>query len=294
MIELAQTTIGGVLTGLVYGLVALSFVVIYRAARIVNVAQGQLVLVGAFLLWTAASALGLPLWLAVPAALAGTGLLGVVLERLVFRPLVGQSGFTIVLATIALLVLLQGLVQLLWGAETRPFPAVLPSGSLHLGPFRLNRTLLLGGVLTVLLTEVLHWFFLHTREGLRLAAVAEDHFTALSMGISVRRATTIAWLLGGALACLAAMVLLSGRLLGASAAGIGFVALPVALLGGLESVRGAALAGVIVGVGEALASAYLDPLTNGAMSPIFPFALMVIVLLIRPQGLFGWRVIERL
>ena len=294
MTELLQTTIGGVLTGLVYGLIALSFIVIYRAARIVNVAQGGLIAFGAFFVWTGAIGLGLPLWLAVPLAVAATAAFGLLLERVVFRPLIGQSGFSLVMATIALLVLLQGLAQAIWGAETRPFPAVLPAGGLVLGPFRLNRALLIGAAFTLLLTAALDWFFLHTREGLRLAAVAEDHFTALSLGISVRRATMIGWLLGGALAAIAAMVLFSGRLLGLSAAEIGFVALPVAMLGGLESVRGAPLAGAMVGVGEALSAAYLDPLSNGAASHMFPSALMVAVLLIRPQGLFGWRLIERI
>ena len=294
MIELLQTIIGGALTGLVYGLVALSFIVIYRAARIVNLAQGELIVLGGFLIWTFAATLHLPLWASVPLALIASGVCGLILERTLFRPLVGQSSFTIVMATIALLILLRGLEQAVWGAETRPYPEVLPRGVWHLGPFLLNRTLLIGAVLTLLLTEGLNWWFLRTREGLRLAAVAEDHFTALSMGISVKRATTIAWVLGSVLACLASAVLLSGRLLSLSAAEIGFVALPVALLGGLESVRGAPLAGLLIGIGEALASAYLDPVTNGASSRIFPFALMILVLLIRPQGLFGWRTIERI
>ena len=294
MIDLLQTVLSGIVTGLVYGLIGLSFVVIYRAARIVNVAQGGLIAVGAFLVWTFATGFGLPLPLAVLLAVAASAGFGLVLERIVFRPLVGQPAFSMIMATIALLVLLQGLVQVLWGAQTRPFPAVLPAGVVILGPFGVNRALLIGAAGTVLLAAALDWFFLHTREGLRLAAVAEDHFSALSLGISVRRAATIGWLLGGALACLAATVLFSGRLLGLSAAEIGFVALPVAMLGGLESIRGAPIAGAMVGVGESLSAAYLDPLTNGAASRVFPSALIVLVLLIRPQGLFGWRTIERI
>jgi branched-chain amino acid transport system permease protein len=294
MIELLQTTISGALTGLVYGLVALSFIVIYRAARIVNLAQGELIVLGGFLIWSFVAALHLPLALGVPAALGASAACGLLLERALFRPLVGQSSFTIVMATIALLILLRGLEQAVWGAETRPYPEVLPRGAWHIGPFLLNRALLIGALGTLLLTEALNWWFLRTRAGLCLAAVAEDHFTALSLGISVKRATTIAWVLGSVLACLASVVLLSGRLLSVSAAEIGFVALPVAMLGGLESVRGAPLAGLLVGIGEALASAYLDPLTNGAASRLFPFVLMVGVLLFRPQGLFGWHVIERI
>lgn len=124
--------------------------------------------------------------------------------------------------------------------------------------------------------------------------MAEDHNTALSLGVSVRSAIAIAWILGTIVATLAATVLLSGRIVSLEVAQIGFKALPVALLGGLESIRGAPLAGVLIGVGEALAMAYLDPLTNGAASGILPYGVMVAVLLIRPQGLFGWKKIERL
>ena len=294
MIPLLQTIIGGALTGLVYGLVALSFIVIYRAARIVNLAQGELIVLGGFLVWTAISLVGLPMWAGLPVAVLASALCGLLLERGLFRPLVGQSSFTTVMATIALLILLRGVEQAIWGAETRPYPAILPRGSMLLGPILLNRALLISALGTILLTEAMHWWFRHTREGLRLAAVAEDHYTALSMGISVKRATTIAWVLGSVLACLASAVLLSGRLISLSTAEIGFVALPVALLGGLESVRGAPIAGLLVGIGEALASSYLDPVTNGAASRLFPFALMILVLLIRPQGLFGWRTIERI
>jgi branched-chain amino acid transport system permease protein len=221
-------------------------------------------------------------------------LIGIAIERLVFRPLIGQPVFSIVMASIGLLILLQGVVQLLWGAQTRPFAAVLPEGSWSLDTLLVNKRLLIGAAITIVAVEALRVFFLKTRVGLRLAAVAEDHFVALSLGVSVEASTRLAWAAGAFLSTLAAMVLLSGNVLGLQAGDIGLRALPVALLGGLESLRGAVLAGVIVGVGEALASRYLDPLTGGAMSQIFPFMLMIVVLLVRPQGLFGWKVIERL
>jgi branched-chain amino acid transport system permease protein len=290
--DLLQIAIEGSLTGLVYGLVALAFVVIFRASRIVNLAQGQLVLVGAYLMGTLLVSLPAPL--AIALALAASVLIGVAIERLVFRPLIGQPAFSIVMASIGLLILLQGVVQLAWGAQTRPFAAVLPEGSWKLDTLLVNKRLLIGAVITVVAVEALRVFFLKTRIGLRLAAVAEDHFVALSLGVSVEASTRIAWAAGAFLSTLAAMVLLSGNVLGLQAGDIGLRALPVALLGGLESLRGAVIAGIIVGVGEAFAARYLDPLTGGAMSQIFPFMLMIVVLLVRPQGLFGWKVIERL
>lgn len=290
--DLLQIAIEGTLTGLVYGLVALAFVVIFRASRIVNLAQGQLVLVGAYVMGTLLTQLPAPM--AIVLALAASVLIGVAIERFVFRPLIGQPVFSIVMASIGLLILLQGLVQLLWGAQTRPFAAVLPEGSWSLDTLLINKRLLIGGGITIVAVEALRIFFLKTRIGLRLAAVAEDHFVALSLGVSVEASTRIAWAAGAFLSTLAAMILLSGNVLGLQAGDIGLRALPVALLGGLESLRGAVLAGVIVGVGEALAARYLDPMTGGAMSQIFPFMLMIVVLLVRPQGLFGWKVIERL
>jgi len=290
--DLLQIAIEGTLTGLVYGLVALAFVVIFRASRIVNLAQGQLVLVGAYVMGTLLA--NLPAPVAIALALGGSVLIGIAIERLVFRPLIGQPVFSIVMASIGLLILLQGVVQLVWGAQTRPFAAVLPEGSWKLDTLLVNKRLLIGAAITIVAVEALRIFFLKTRIGLRLAAVAEDHFVALSLGVSVEASTRIAWAAGAFLSTLAAMVLLSGNVLGLQAGDIGLRALPVALLGGLESLRGAVVAGVIVGVGEALAARYLDPLTGGAMSQIFPFMLMVVVLLVRPQGLFGWKVIERL
>jgi len=287
-----QVLVDGTLTGLVYGLVALAFVVIYRASRIVNLAQGQLVLLGAYL--TGSLMAGLPLPLALALALVLSVLAGVFIERLVFRPLIGQPVFSIVMASIGLLILLQGVVQLVWGAQTRPFAQIFPEGAWRLDALVVNKRLVIGAAITLAAVESMRLFFMKTRVGLRLAAVAEDHFVALSLGVSVKGATRIAWALGALLSTTAAMILLSGNVLGLQAGDIGLRALPVALLGGLESPRGAVVGGVIVGVGEAFAARYLDPLTGGAMSQIFPFMLMIVVLLVRPQGLFGWKVIERL
>ncbi|PWB57427.1 MAG: branched-chain amino acid ABC transporter permease [Bradyrhizobiaceae bacterium] len=299
MIKLLQVLLDGVLVGLVYGLIAISFVVIYRASRIVNLAQGEVLVVGALLFWTftlGLQAAGLPVPLVVALLLTGAACVafGLLLERFVFRPLIGQPAFAIFMASIALLVMLRGFAQLIWTAETRPFPQVLPSGAIEIGPLLMTSRLAIGAAFTVALTIGLHLFFTRSRRGLRLAAVAEDHNTALSLGVSVRSAIAIAWVLGTIVATCGAIVLLSGRIISLDVATIGFKALPVALLGGLESIRGAPLAGALIGIGEALAMAYLDPLTNGVASNVLPFAVMIAVVLIRPQGLFGWKRIERL
>jgi branched-chain amino acid transport system permease protein len=299
VIGVLQILIDGTLTGLVYGLVAISFVVIYRASKIVNLSQGEVLVLGALFLWTftlGVRSLGfdIPLWAGLLVTMVACIGFGLLLERLVFRPLIGQPAFAIFMASLALLVMLRGAAQLIWTAETRPFPAFLPSGAVQLGPFTLSTKLLVGALFTVALTIGLHLFFTRSRRGLRLAAVAEDHNTALSLGVSVRGAIAVAWILGTVVATFGAIVFLSGRIVSLDVASIGFKALPVALLGGLESIRGAPLAGVLIGIGEAVAMAYLDPLTNGVASSVLPFAVMIAVLLLRPQGLFGWKKIERL
>lgn len=299
MIKLLQVVIEGALVGLVYGLVAISFVVIYRASRIVNLAQGEVLVFGALFLWTFTLGLeafgyGVPMPVGFVLAALACVLFGLLLERFVFRPLISQPAFAIFMASIALLILLRGIAQLVWTAQTRSFPAVLPEGGFAVGPFLVNTRMFIGGILTLVIAFGLHLFFTRTRHGLRLAAVAEDHATALSLGVSVRAAIAIAWILGALVATLAAVVLLSGNIVSLESAQIGFKALPVALLGGLESIRGAPLAGVLIGVGEALAIAYLDPATQGAASGILPYVVMIGVLLVRPQGLFGWKTIERL
>lgn len=299
MITFLQTVIEGAMIGLLYGLVAISFVVIYRASKIINLAQGEVLVVGAFLLWTftegaRGAGIDIPLPIALLLTLGSCVIFGAVIERTIFRPLIGQSAFTIFMAGVALLILLRGLAQLIWGAQTRSAPLILPEGAIEIGPFLVNTRLLIGAVFTICLTQALHIFFTRSRLGLRLAAVAEDHTTALSLGVSVRQAIAVAWVMGTIVATAAAVVLLSGSILSLGVAVIGFKALPVALLGGLESIRGAPLAGLIIGIFEALASTYLDPITNGAASGLLPYAVMIGVLLIRPYGLFGWRKIERL
>ena len=299
MTNFLQLIVDGVLTGLIYGLIAISFVVIYRASRIVNLAQGEVLVFGALFLWTftlGLKAVGIELPIAVGIGLTMLACVGFgfLMERFVFRPLIGQPTFAIFMASIGLLILLRGLSQLIWSAESRSFPTILPEGAFHVGPFLVNTRLAISAVFTVALTGVLHAFFTRSRHGLRLAAVAEDHNTALSLGVSVQRAIAVAWILGAVVASLGAMALLSGRVVSLDVAHIGLKVLPVALLGGLESIRGAPLAGILIGVGETLSMAYLDPLTNGAASGVLPYVVMIGVLLIRPQGLFGWKKIERL
>jgi len=216
------------------------------------------------------------------------------IERLFFRRLIGESVFAMVMVTIALLILLRGLVLVVWGPQVRPFPRIFPSEDLRvMGDVFIDQALLYGGVLTVVLAFFMNWFFTRTRHGLTMSAVAEDHQIALSMGISVRRSVALAWVLGTVLSAVGAMVFLSGKSLTFLASDIGLAALPVALLAGVESVAGLIPAGLIVGIASGLATLYLDPLIGGSVSTVFPYLIMLAILFVRPTGLFGWKTIER-
>lgn len=294
MSDLISYTINGALTGLLYSLVAMGFVVIYRASRVFNFAQGEFVVIGAFLVWWFTLDIGLPTWAGVPAALVAAGLFGLMIERVFFRRLIGESLFSMVMVTIALLILLRGIVLVVWGPQVRPFPRVFPSEPIVImDDVFVQQPLLWGGVITILLAIGMGWFFTRTRRGLMMSAVAEDHQIALSIGISVRRSVALAWVLGTLLSAVGAMVFLSGKSLTFLASDIGLAALPVALLAGVESVTGLIPAGLIVGIASGLAALYLDPLIGGSVSSVFPYLIMLLILFIRPTGLFGWKMIER-
>ena len=293
MINLLSHVIVGALTGLLYALVAMGFVIIYRSARVFNFAQGEIVVVGGFLVWSFMSAVGLPLWLSLPIAFLISMVLGIGIERIILRRLVGEELFALVMVTIGLLIFIRGAVLVIWGPEIRFFPIVFPMAAIKIGPIVLDRALVIGGGISILLAAVVSWFFNQTRIGMEMTAVAEDHQIALSLGLSVKRSIAIAWAISGVLSTLAAIIFLNGKGMTFLASDIGFAALPVALLAGLESIGGLVLAGVIVGISIGIAAYFLNPIFQGGVMEVFPFLIMVIILLIRPSGLFGWKTIER-
>lgn len=293
IIDFLNYLVSGALVGLLYALIAMGFVVIYRASRVFNFAQGELVVFGGFLVWWMVLQLQLPVYLGLPLAFGAAAVFGLLIERVFFARLVGESVFAMVMVTLGLLILLRGLILVLFGAEVRPFPIVFPLEPIFIGEVMIPRSLGYGGVITVATGLALSWFFNRTRAGLRMTAVAEDHQVALSMGIPVRRSVAFAWMLGAVLSTAGAVIYLSGKSINLLTADIGMTALPVALLAGLESIAGLLLAGLLVGIVQGLATAYLDPIVGGAVGSVLPFVIMLGVLFVRPTGLFGWKTIER-
>lgn len=292
-IDFAQYTSEGILKGLLYAIVAIAFIVVYRSGRILNLAQGEILIFMAYVIWTFFSLAVFPFWIALLLSLAVAVLLGLIIERFIFRPLIGQPIWAIIMVSIGLMILIQGIVQVGWGSVERPFPQIFPEAPVRIWELIFTSSIFWGGIISLVIVAGLTFVFNRTRWGLKLTAVAEEHQVAQALGISVKKSIAIAWIIGCGLSTFAAIVFLNGQTLTFAAAVIGLHALPVVLLAGLESISGAVVAGIIVGVGESWAAAYLDPFTEGAMSQAFPYILMLIVLLIRPQGLFGWKIIER-
>lgn len=288
-----QFVLNGALTGLAYALVALSFVMVYRASGIFNLAQGGLIMFGGYLFWWFAVPLGLGPWLGLLLAMLAGVVVGLGLERAIFRRMVGQNTFSLIMVTLGLMVLLNGVVLLIWGGAIRAFPPVMAGPAVHVGPFAFSRSLLIGGLTALFIIVVMWQLFERTVWGLRLTAVAESHVIAQAMGISPQTAIAISWGAAMALSTWGAVVLMDGRSLTFLISEVGLKVMVLPLLSGMESIPGLILSGLIVGMGEALAGAYLDPLTRGGMSILFPYMLMLVGLLIRPQGFFGWKIIER-
>ena len=283
----------GVLIGLMYALIALGFVLVYKATDAINFAQGEFVMIAGFVVVAALQLYGVPLG---PAILIGLGvmiLFGFGLERIVLRPLIGRPIIAVVMATIGLAAVLRGLGPLLWGAETKSLPLPIPDEPFVLGPFFIPPIQLLGAVVSLLFLAVFGWFFLKSRRGIAMRAVADSQPVAMAMGINVERYFALAWAMTGVVSALGGVIW--GNLLGVDVhlALVGFKVFPIVILGGLDSVPGAILGGLIVGVVENVAAGYVDPYVGGGTKDFAPYVLMILALMLRPYGIFGKRIIER-
>ena len=283
----------GVLIGLMYSLIALGFVLVYKATDAINFAQGEFVMIAGFMVAVALVAYGAPLPVAAAAGLAGMIAFGFGLERVVLRPLIGRPVVAVIMATIGLAAVLRGLGPLLWGAETKPLPLPIPDEPIMWGPLFLPPIQLLGGALSVVFLGVFGWFFLKSRQGVAMRAVADSQQVAMAVGINVERYFALAWAMTGVVSALGGVVW--GNLLGVDVhlALVGFKVFPVVILGGLDSIPGAIVGGLLVGLVENVAAGYIDPYVGGGTKDFAPYVLMIVALMIRPYGIFGKKIIER-
>ena len=292
-----EVLIGGLLSGIMYSLVALGFVLIYKASGVFNYAQGAMVFFAA-LTFVGLLEKGLPFWGALPATLAVMVVLGLVVERVVLRPLVNQPQITLFMATIGLSFFIEGLAQIMWGANVRgldlglqdePLEWITTSTGMNISKFDLAAA----GV-AALLVAVLAVFFNRTRIGRALRAVADDHQAAMAVGIPLQQIWAIVWGVAGAVALVAGLLWGARNGVQYALTFVALKALPVLILGGFESVPGAIVGGLIIGASEKLAEVYLGPFVGGGIEGWFPFVLALIFLLIRPEGLFGEKIFRRI
>ena len=290
---LIQVVITGLATGGLYGLIALGFVLIYKATSVLNLAMGEFMTLGAFVCFTILTQIKAPFYLALLLTLVAAILLGIVVERLVLRPLIGEPIISVIMVTIGLGVILKGLIYMIWTPTFRNFPEIFPPEPLDLSFAVIPSGLWWGFVFAIIGTTVFLLIFKFSRTGVAMRAVASDQQAALSMGISVRWVFAIAWCFGAMAAVIGGIVI--GNISGISVymGDIGLKVLAVIILGGLDSIGGAILAGFIIGILENLTGLYIDQLVGGGAKDVAPFFILVFILMIRPYGLFGKQLIER-
>jgi branched-chain amino acid transport system permease protein len=289
---LAEVLIGGVAAGLMYSLVALGFVLIFKASGVFNFAQGAMVLFAALTL-VGLMERGVPVPLALLATMAVMVLLALAIERVVLRPLVNQEHIVLFMATIGLTFFLEGFGEMLWGANVKKLDVGIPDESFTVAGVLVNKLEMWAAITAGVLVAVLAAFFHGTRIGRALRAVADDHEAALSIGIPLKTIWVVVWSVAGLVAIVAGIMWGAKSGVQFSLSLIALKSLPVLILGGFTSVPGAVAGGLIIGVGEKLGEVYWGPLVGGAIENWFAYVLALVFLLFRPQGLFGERIIER-
>jgi len=284
----------GVLVGLMYSLIALGFVLVYKATDAINFAQGEFVMIAGFVAASALVVWGAPLWIAVILALGGLIAFGFVLERVMLRKLIGRPVIAVVMATIGLASILRGVGPFVIFSGTKPLPLPIREEPFILAPLFLPPIQLLGAGVSLAFLAGFGWFFLKSRKGIAMRAVADNQQVAMAMGIDVERYFGVAWAMTGVVSALGGI--LWGNLVGVDVnlALVGFKVFPVVILGGLDSIPGAIIGGLIVGIVENVASGYIDPYVGGGTKDFAPYVLMIMALMVRPYGIFGKKIIERI
>jgi len=291
-----QLVISGFALGMVYALVAVGFVLILKCSNVFNVAQGHFVMIGGYVGYTFLVTFGLPVWASLLLSIVVAIIMGLLIERLTLRPLVGGPVLAVVMMTLALATVLEGVATLIWGGEYKAYHGVLPTVTVQFGELSIPPEMTIGLMVSIGAVVSLVLFFRYTKIGLAMRATAEDEQVVQSAGIRVTTVYALSWVIASVVGVVAGILLggISGVMVEMNT--VGLKALAVALLGGMDSIGGAIVAGITLGVLENVAAGYLDPLlpAGGGLANVFPFIVIIIVLIFRPHGLFGLVEIERI
>lgn len=290
-----QFLVTGIMLGGVYGLVALGLVIIYKSSGVLNLAHGGFLLVLSFLAWTLADSIGLPMWLSIVLVLAVAVGLGIFVERIILRPLTGQPILATIIVTLAMGFFLDGVAIIAWGGNIVSYMKFLPREPFIWGTVVISQSYVWSFLVVIALFLILLTFFNYTKHGLAMQMVSEDHQVARSLGINVRTVFAQTWVFAIMIAAIAGILYGALHNVAMENLEIGLVkAIPVVLLGGLNSLAGALVGGLIIGVAEVVGAGYIDPLIGGGFKDIVPLLVMLIILIVKPYGLFGWVRIERI
>ncbi len=293
LMYLLELGINGAMSGLMYALVAMGIVLIYKSSSVPNLAQGALTMVGAYVVLAFANGVGLPMWAAIPLAMLTMMGMGMGIERVALRRLAGRPIVMILMMTLGLDIFLRAVTLVIGGGTARPLDIGVSNDPLFLGPLLLNRSYVVGAVVALVLFAVFVFFF-RTRRGVVLRAIADDYMASWSVGISVERGVALSWALSSLVATAAGVLWGSIQGVDQSLSLLLLKGVTVAVLGGMDSLGGAILAGIALGVIEAVASGVLDPMLGGGTRELVVALVLILTIMIRPHGLFGRHDIERL
>lgn len=288
-----QMLVTGIVIGSVYALVALGFVLIYKSSDAINFAQGEFLLVGTYVCLTLVTSYNIPFIPALVLTLLFSAVLGLVIERIVLRPFIGEPVISLIMATIGLSSVLTGLVHIIWGHETKVFPEIFSEQPVQMGSIIVAPVYLWSLAIVIIMLLLFTLFFKYSKMGIAMRATADDQQAAMSMGISVKVIFACAWAIAAVVSAVGGVLLGNINGVNSSLAFIGLKVLPVAILGGLDSIPGAIIGGIIIGVIESMTGGYLDPLVGGGLKEVMPFIILVFILMFKPYGLFGKKEIER-
>lgn len=285
-----EISLAGLGSGALLSLTALAFVLIYKATRVINLAVGETLMMGGYFFFALAAGMSLPVWIAIPLAVAGGGVIGAIVERGIIRRMLGESPISVFMVTVGLGSVLVGLVEFIWGTDPRSLPDFMGSAPIFLGEVYVSRKIAISFVVAAVVIAVFLILFRYWRGGVALRATATDQAAAYSCGINVPGVFSLAWIIGCGTAAGAGMLLGQIGGIAPTMGAFGLSALVVVIVGGLDSVAGALIAGLFIGLVEAWTGTYL----GGEYKLVFTFGILILMLMIRPYGLFGTTEIERL
>ncbi len=291
---LIQLLINGLVVGTLYGVVAMSFVLIYKATQVVNFAQGELLLVGAWVCWALLTKFQVPFWIGMPLTLVFMFAFGILIQVVILRPMIGEPIISVIMVTIALSTVFQAALKWIFGINPQPFPRVFASQSVNIFGYAIQTVYVMSLVVSVIMMLGMAWFFKSSKYGLAMRATAFNQQVAQSLGISVKSVFAIAWAISAVVSAVAGVVVAVVNGVSFGLAAYGIKVFPAVILGGLDSIAGAVVGGIIIGLLENFAQ-FVDSeyLHLGNLYEIAPFYVLIIILMIKPYGLFGTKDIER-